>query len=1094
MPLSDQTERDRLAHDFSTSFVVEAGAGTGKTHAVVQRVVAALASGTVRAPQLLAITYTEAAARELYLRIEAGLFAASEGSDAASDFARSALQQLGSASISTIHSFCRQLLAGQAGIDAVALSLRVLDEEGARAQYMGHYRRWLARAGADPIQQVWLAKAMVLGLSESELSKIVHGFAENYDLLEGFSPAEPQLPDLGAAGEKLVSAGLACSEFRLLNRTPDELLSMLERVSSVTSGIDPDDPLSVLAGARLLAGLNPGRKGKKQDWNSVDGSPGVDLVRGAIAELVGIAEELLALCKAELTRWLLGEIALVMKEAAGHRRRMGTASFQDLLIWVRDLLSGSREVLDELRARYRLIVVDEFQDVDPLQAQIVRLLASEGAADLPPGLFSSGVACVVGDSRQSIYRFRRADPSIFLEAAQEAVPAEGRIALVSNFRSAPEILAFVREFFQGTGVDASLTPTHPGGGSVELFGGVVNGGAPEVWTEEARLVARTILAIAGPRGTGEQGGSPAYSYSDVCILVPSRANAMRLEAALAAAGIPVAETTGTFTEVAELRDFLLCLRAVANPFDQVATLGALRGGLFCCSDEELWRWKQSGGSFDLLSMDVSLSTLPDSLPKERGTVHFALATLLAWHRATRRLSGEELALMMAQELNWAQLCAMSPDPAAALSARERVLAAMAGSPRQGAPLPALLEVLEAVAMEGVSSWSVGLSPGVTISTIHHAKGLEYPVVVLTGLGSARATRSRVVIPDRQHGRLEVGTESGFATEGYAIARVTENAEEMAEYERLLYVAMTRAKERLLISVCRGSGQKWQGTAAARVAEVAGRLGLPVPGESSTQFPPASPEAASSPLPPVSPAQHAGPESAKPGPGRDPQLLVQEYANFLAREARERATILQNRNDGAGREAMSAGILNPPQWVAAIVRALCLSSGVAEGRAGLAATAAAREMGLWAQRGALGSIVERALLSGSMRAAAGGDWRFLPAATLSLEPGADTPEVSASAGAVPFQVETKDGPLLVLFLDGVQPQGSVAGDPPDMATAAGMLPGPGDTGASAGSSRVALVRHAAMWARKVVGQLSLEACSLLLVFPDGETIEQHCSGE
>ena len=306
-------------------------------------------------------------------------------------------------------------------------------------------------------------------------------------------------------------------------------------------------------------------------------------------------------------------------EYADARRAAGVADFDDLLIWARDLVRESAEARAYFRRRYRVILVDEFQDTDPVQTELVLLLASddEPGADWLAMTPRPGALTVVGDPKQSIYRFRRADIAMY-DAVRHGPLADGVVALVQNFRSVRGVLDWVnpvfdRAFVAQPGIQPPPAHLVHGRGAlldesrsvVVVHGDPDGSGTSDIRAREAELLAATIGRIVGEgwpvrerHGDAER---PAR-FGDVAVLMPRRTELDRYLAAFRDAGIPVRAAGGrSFFARQEVRDLSSLLRAVDNPRDRIAVVGALRSELIGCSDEELFLHVDAGGRLDYLA-------------------------------------------------------------------------------------------------------------------------------------------------------------------------------------------------------------------------------------------------------------------------------------------------------------------------------------------------------------------------------------------------------------------------------------------------------------------------------------------------------------
>jgi ATP-dependent helicase/nuclease subunit A len=875
LPL-DQAVRDRVTRELGTTFLLEASAGTGKTHVLVERYVSCVldpeaGSGDVRT--VAAITFTEKAAGELRQRVrerfEQLAGEASPGTPRAT-LLEQALEALDDAPIHTIHGFAARLLREfpvEAGVDPAFEQLDALAGELEAGRL---WETWLAELAAGESggaeARGWLARLLRAGVRLDTVRELALGsngvFGERYDLEPILSP--PPEPDL-AAGLAALAAPLeslrkfcvaACSDPGDKGcRGALDLVECCERLLG-----DPAPGLDDLA-ARLLrlpvkssAGALGGRQGswrgggdgKTELWDRYSAlGQAIAALRDTYATFVtGLA---VAVADA-FSRW-----------AGAAQLALGHLDFTDLLGCLRDLLAGDLAARAALQQRFDYILVDEFQDTDPLQAEIVFYLCEREpvAADWRDVVLEPGKLFVVGDPKQSIYRFRRADIALYDEV-KGLVGAQpegaGAVEVIrQNFRTTPALVEWANRVFEGVfGADAepgrqphyeAVEPYRPpaAGPRVavllgrEYAGRGAVGGAEQARRDEARALAALLVAIHDGdaerwrvqdrgREAQEEGSEPTRvpRWSDVALLFRATTGLETYEQALREAGVPYRVEGGkTYFTRREVADALLCLRAVDDPGDGPALYGALHSSLFGFSDDELFLFWAAGGVFDVFAARQ---------PEGHEAVAAAMALLRELHRRSRECEPHELIAELVRRTHAAEfLAATGLDGGQAIANLEKLAEqarafASAGGGGLGAFLP---WAAEAGDTGGEQESQVDDEADVVhLSTIHKAKGLEYPIVVLVGGaraggGGGRETVKPIV--DRAGRRLAVKFKaelSGGAAcdlEPRAYTAINEREKEMAasELRRLLYVAATRARDRLVVS-CFGKLRNQGGEPAAGV--------------------------------------------------------------------------------------------------------------------------------------------------------------------------------------------------------------------------------------------------------------------------------------
>ncbi|MBO0709607.1 MAG: UvrD-helicase domain-containing protein, partial [Candidatus Dormibacteraeota bacterium] len=381
---------------------------------------------------------------------------------------------------------------------------------------------------------------------------------------------------------------------------------ILEWVQSLESLPPPEQERALVLGAR--ASISPSA-GRAPNWGGE--KPRLKELQARYASTFdGVRQAL----RAEALLGLLPHVQRFVLDAANERRAEGVADFDDLLFWARDLLRESAAARRYFRDRYRAVLIDEFQDTDPAQAELALLLTSEG--DPPPDWRQlqplAGRLVVVGDPKQSIYRFRRADMELYDEVRTTALAGAEEV-ISTNFRSSPGLLhalnaAFDRILREEPGIQPAnihllAPPAVPDARRppIVVAEGEVQGTAGELREEEARTIA-ALLATAHGEGWEIRDRRRAddwrrCSWGDMAILFPARTGIELYEQALAEAGIPYRhEGSRDFFEREEVRDLVWLLSAVDDPTDRLSLVGALRSSAFAVSDEDLVLHVAGGGA------------------------------------------------------------------------------------------------------------------------------------------------------------------------------------------------------------------------------------------------------------------------------------------------------------------------------------------------------------------------------------------------------------------------------------------------------------------------------------------------------------------
>ena len=802
--------RERL-HD---TMLVEAGAGTGKTSALVDRVVALVASG-IRIERIAAITFTERAAAELRDRVRSGLEEAQGGACdlIVSGLCQKALEGLDRAQLSTIHSFAQSLLrayAAEAGVDP---ELTVLDDLAAGLRFEERWRAALEHMHPDGPEGRAVDRALGLGLRIDGLRGLARRLQERADIAADVVASPPSCPppDWDAL-PRLRAAVAAVPLGRAAGDDPCALLLVdLGEALDALSAVDGLERESLLASTAHLHGRNCGRLGNLPNWGGDrtalnDARDTADAVSGSLGAM-------LARARADALAGLLPPVARLMLDEAAARRRDGALVFDDLILWARDLLRDSPSARAALRARYDALLIDEFQDTDPWQASIAASFARDPADErLGPGrLF------LVGDPKQSIYRFRRADMAVYA-AEEAAVRAEGGLieTLRTNRRTRDVILDWVNDVFDeliGAGDDPALQPRYApvdADRSADLRGpGVAWMGAPmpppaRAWQmrmEEASDVAATCrAAVADTWEVQERDGTvrPAR-LGDIAVLIPTRTGLSAIEAALREAGVAYRVEGGSLVyRTQELRDLLNRLTAIDDPSDEVAVVAALRGPGAACSDRELAEHRARGMRFNYLAPGLD----------GPGPVEEGLRRLRDHHRERHDRPLATTVERVVAEMQLVEAGILHTRTRDSYRRARFVVEQARAFEREGPQsLRAFVGWMEertrGPVLDRDGSGLDDDEDAVRVLTVHAAKGLEFPIVVLAGIGT-RPQPAGVPAVSEHAGALvaAVGTKAGGRLElgDVAGAEARETAHRDAEAARLLYVATTRARDHLVVSL------------------------------------------------------------------------------------------------------------------------------------------------------------------------------------------------------------------------------------------------------------------------------------------------------
>lgn len=852
--LPDADARAQITHVLDKNIVVEAAAGTGKTTCLVARICELVKAGALRGDaRFAAVTFTLKAANELKQRLQAELERQAAAADTP-DNQRSLLRQgrdaLAECHIGTIHSFCARLLRErpvEAGVNPAFQELDQTDDALFRHRAWTEFARRLAAGRYQNLTDTFRTFDLDMDILESGFLR----FAEYPDVSQWLGDDfNPEDIDLNAFRLSLADYNACLADIaqplEKADAKTDELIPILQTLAR--RALRPF-PAKVEAAHRLSRIFRAKPKFIKMHWKKNFSCPPEENEERHAAYLRFYADSVKPFrdqCQAAVYAAALTAFQLAKKIYDRLRHEAGVLNFQDLLMTTARVLRDYPDVRRELSGRYRRLLVDEVQDTDPIQAEILLLLAGEDAAERdwrrttprPGSLF------IVGDPKQSIYRFRRADIVVYQELKEMVVRHDGLLLeLVANFRSQPVILDWVNNAFgpsedadadadgkfsrQDTPYSPAYVPLFPGRAEatacdlsgvyrLELLAGKNKGdnpvGTADILADEAQRIASFIRhACDAGLTVPDRGRSRPATPGDFMIVTYQKAKAPLYAAALGRLGIECEVSAGGALSASPALDMLeTYLAALANPDDPVAVLAVLRGPLYGVADTDLYRWKKAGHSF-----------LFPQVPPEKDVagpepIARAFYRLNAHHRLFRRFDPLECFERIIDDLGlWAFSC-LGDDPVAASGALFTVVellrteqGALAGPGGLAQRLAWVREHYDGEVMPACPS------PGdaVRVMNVHKTKGLEAPIVFLT---STRNLRARP--PHFSIGRYGNSVLGGMVLSrgefGNVVLACPIEWETMAEREsqfldaektRLNYVAATRAGSMLVVSTHSASG-------------------------------------------------------------------------------------------------------------------------------------------------------------------------------------------------------------------------------------------------------------------------------------------------
>ena len=866
MTAADGGARRAIATALDDTLIVEAAAGTGKTTELVGRIVHILAEGHAEVGEIVAVTFTEKAAGELKLRLRERLDRERTASATNADRRGrldAALKQLEEAHVNTIHGFCADLLRErpvEAGVDPL---FEVLTESAAQRLFDDAFGRWLQEQLANPPEGIRRAlRRTSFGGDEGPIDRLRNAA---WDLAGWRDFAGPWMRPTFNRNADIDAAAVALHELADLTRNPssknDPLFYGTEPVRRLSDelrlqqafGDSPGDAvydgweagLVDLSRDRVLANARHGRGTSYRE-----GALRQHVI-GAMEELRGRLDRFRMDADANLAALLQAELRGAIDRYQQMKAKAGALDFLDLLLYARNLVKSNPQVRQGFQRRFKRIFVDEFQDTDPLQAEILLLLSADdpGVTDWRNARPAPGSLFLVGDPKQSIYRFRRADVSIYRDVCRQLERSGGRmLELTTSFRGVPEIQACVNAAFapvmngDEATLQASYVPLATHRPALDGQPAVVALPVPAPYGK--RYISGKEIDASLPSAVGafvdwivktsgwkvtERSGEAAVPVAakHICLLfrrfISWQTDVTRPYVdALEARGIPHVLVGGrAFHEREEVEAIRAALTAIEWPDDELSVFATLRGPFFAIGDEELLEYAHRFGSqtetgfkrhvfHPYRTPEAMRVETPPDLQHLRPIVE-ALTWLARLHRHRNRVFSD------VDEAPWGGASGILHK----LLNSTRAHVGFALRPGGEQALANVLHVVELarqyelgggisfrgfveeLRMEAETAQAAEApileedSDGVRMMTVHKAKGLEFPIVVLADLTCrlSRPDAGRWIDPSGSLCALKLG---GWAPMDLLLHGAEEAARDRAEAERLAYVAATRARDVLVV--------------------------------------------------------------------------------------------------------------------------------------------------------------------------------------------------------------------------------------------------------------------------------------------------------
>lgn len=825
--------RRAIRTQLDLNFFIEAAAGTGKTYELIQRAIALLASGKASIDKLAVITFTEKAAGELKLRLRTELDQARSTAEGASkNHLEDAIAKLEEATIDTIHGFCRDILRAhpiEAGIDPFF----EIEADGAR-HASAVFRAWFTEKLSAP--PPGLERFLSRGRSRTrdrtpttELEQSAYNLLNWRDLPAPWP--QPTL-DLEAECHHFEQEVSQLARQLKMGSEEDPLRVVLSSVEDLDAQLDETRSLAEREAQLILLHKSLesifGKRTSNRGSAKLGYGPYSDTqTRPSIIAAARALEKNLKFFIYKIDQHLSAELREELRDVEQRYiqrlRQSGHLDFQDLLLLSRDIIRDNPTVRHALQLRFDHILVDEFQDTDPIQAEIILLLAAEDPAvnnylEAKP---HPGKLTLVGDPKQSIYGFRRADLNIYSQVRTALAERGVKVVQLQNsLRSVLPLQALINAAFElPFNTNPNFAP-----GYVALEGG------PPAIENQPSVVALPVanpfdrfdsvspyaIARGAPEVVGgfvewllrssdwrvrDAQGTRNVEASDICLLFRSIQRSGELltqpfESQLQSRGIDtVLIGARALHNRDEVETILTALQAIEWPGDELAMYGTLKGPLFSFTDTALYRWREEHGA-----LHPFRSLNPDKTSPEAVAIADALKLIkqLSKHR-NRRPFPETIQTLLRETRAHVQF-GLQPGGARVLAHVERIIdLARRYEGHSGISFRGLVHYLRAEASEPRTQEGVvneSSVPGVRMMTVHKSKGLEFPIVIMADASTpVRTFASQYVSPSEQLGVFRL---AGLTPKSLVEHRSQCTQREQSESLRLAYVASTRARDLLVI--------------------------------------------------------------------------------------------------------------------------------------------------------------------------------------------------------------------------------------------------------------------------------------------------------
>lgn len=808
----DQAARDKIKQHLHTNFLVEAGAGSGKTTSLVERMVNLIHTGTSKIEQMVAITFTRKAADELKMRFQSELEKRwREEKDENKRFLLSeALQNIERCYLGTVHSFCAQLLRERPIEAHLDLTFKELEESADLEILDEAWRMFLTEVEENEPEKIEAIDQ--LGIAVDDLFQCLKELKEYPDVSWITSQDIPK-PDLKSPYETFMNI-VREAKRAIPDKEPDNGYDALQKcilqALQKERFIDLEKEKDILS---VLALFDKKLKVTQKCWESKEdakyylekiSSSFDDLIKPRIIAWKEYSHPI-------ITSFLLGAIDGYLNI----KKERSLLNFQDLLIQSTKLLQSSADVRSYFQEKYRFLLVDEFQDTDPIQAELMFYLTGE---NIDEKIWTkckprAGSLFVVGDPKQAIYRFRRADIDTYNRVKELMVEHGGEVLqLTMNFRTLDTITNQLNHVFQNylpeqeSAYQAAFRPlnsyhedTHVG------WTGVKKLSVSATFSKKEEMIAEDAKNIALCIQMQMQQG---YRAEDFMVLTRYNDGIEQYAEAIEALHIPVSISGDVILgETKEFQELRTLLNAFVDTTDALSLVAVLRSVFFGFSDHELYQWRKEKGQFSIYTQ------VPETLPLAvKNKFVKAFDKLRSYQNWIREYSPTVAIEKIMEDVGFYPLLIKNNRSKRTYKSLIQIISSLRKHEAEGhTTFKEAFEQFNRIVVEKSTVLNIEEeADAVRIMNVHKAKGLEAKVVFL-------AHPAKVVKPEaflKKHikredhaskGYIAFSIRNGFQDKELGLPQgwpevKAEELQYLSEEEiRIIYVAATRAEETLIIS-------------------------------------------------------------------------------------------------------------------------------------------------------------------------------------------------------------------------------------------------------------------------------------------------------